>query len=83
MIKYEDECCGCAVPAYPCIGLSCPRRNVPYYYCDKHDNEEALYHGENADYCERCADAYLQEIFNDLTIFEKAELLNITLKKID
>ena len=34
MIKYEDECCGCAVPAYPCLGSSCPNRNVPHYYCD-------------------------------------------------
>lgn len=34
MIKYEDECCGCAVPAYPCLGSTCPNRNVPHYYCD-------------------------------------------------
>ena len=24
MITYEDECCGCATPAYPCMGDACP-----------------------------------------------------------
>lgn len=35
MIKYEDECCSCAVPGYPCLGSSCPNRNVSHYYCDR------------------------------------------------
>lgn len=24
MITYEDECCGCDTPAYPCMGDACP-----------------------------------------------------------
>ena len=28
MITYENECCGCAVPAYPCMGDACPNRHV-------------------------------------------------------
>ena len=44
MITYENECCGCAVPAYPCMGSTCPNRNVPYLYCDKCKEEvEKLY----------------------------------------
>lgn len=35
MVKYENECCGCAVPAYPCMSSACPNRNVPRFYCDK------------------------------------------------
>ena len=26
MITYEDECCACATPAYPCIGDACHHR---------------------------------------------------------
>lgn len=39
MIKYEDECCSCAVPGYPCLGSECPNRNVPHYYCDRCGDE--------------------------------------------
>ena len=34
MIKYENHCCDCAVPGYPCIGNSCPYIDIPVYYCD-------------------------------------------------
>ena len=44
MITYEDECCGCAVPGYPCMGSACPNRNVPHMYCDNcGDDVEKLY----------------------------------------
>ena len=39
MIKYEDQCCGCAVPGYPCLGSSCSYRHVPVIYCDVCGNE--------------------------------------------
>ena len=35
MIKFEDECCGCASESYPCLGSSCKNRNVPHFYCDE------------------------------------------------
>ena len=55
MIKYENECCDCAVPAYPCMGEFCPNRNVPHYYCDKCKSEEdVLYEYENLQLCECC-----------------------------
>ncbi len=51
---YENECCSCAVPGYPCLGSSCPNRRVPHYFCDKCGEEfepEALYVDENGDEC--------------------------------
>lgn len=35
MRKIENHCCGCAAPGYPCLGPTCPNRNVEVYYCDK------------------------------------------------
>lgn len=56
MKYYEDECCGCAVPSYPCMGDACPNRHVPYWKCDECGeegfNEEEMY---NDDYCIDCA----------------------------
>ena len=57
MIKYEDECCGCAVPAYPCLGSSCPNRHVAHYYCDHCDAEvdpEDLYEYDGEEICGDC-----------------------------
>ncbi|MBQ2395637.1 MAG: hypothetical protein II304_01175 [Bacteroidales bacterium] len=54
-IVMEDECCGCAVPAYPCLGSACPRRNIPHFYCDECEKEvEELYKTEDGDLCEKC-----------------------------
>lgn len=50
MKKIENECCDCAVPAYPCLGSDCPNRNVPHYFCDDCKDEfepEALYVDED------------------------------------
>lgn len=58
MRKTENECVGCAVPAYPCLGNACPRRHVPHYYCDKCGDEcepEALYVTEDEEeLCGKC-----------------------------
>lgn len=35
MVKYEDECCGCATENYPCLGSECTNRHVKHLYCDK------------------------------------------------
>lgn len=52
---YEDECCGCAVPAYPCMGSACPNRNVLHLICDKcKEDVEELYDTENGELCEEC-----------------------------
>lgn len=36
MRKIVNECCGCAVPSYPC-SESCPLREVEHYFCDNCD----------------------------------------------
>ena len=55
MIAYEDECCGCAVPAYPCMGSACLNRNVSHLYCDKCDKEvEKLYKCDGEEICIKC-----------------------------
>ena len=83
MIRYKDECRSCAVPGYPCIGSACSYRNVPHYYCDLCDSEEAVYKIEGECYCEKCANKYIQETFDDFTMMEKAELLDMDFTKID
>ena len=54
MIQYEDECCDCATPGYPCLGASCPNRNVPHYYCDDCGDEADIYEFEGDQLCINC-----------------------------
>ena len=55
---YEtNECCGCAVPCYPCIGDSCHLRHVKHYSCDicgKPIEDEKVYNFNSDDCCEGC-----------------------------
>lgn len=61
MIKTHNDCCGCAVPAYPCLGDSCPLRHQKHYYCDScGDDVEELYYGVSGR--ELCADCALKEL---------------------
>lgn len=54
-VVYENECCGCAVPSYPCLGSECPNRHVPHFYCDKCEEDvETLYETENGQLCADC-----------------------------
>ena len=58
MIRIENHCCGCAVPGYPCMGTSCPKRRVEVHYCDKCGAELYDFHeGDDEEICERCQDA--------------------------
>lgn len=55
VVKYVDECCDCAVPAYPCLGSSCPNRNVKHLYCDKcGEDVERLYEFDGKELCGYC-----------------------------
>ena len=54
MYRVENECCGCATENYPCLGNSCPRRNVKRFYCDKCREERTLYHFEGEELCISC-----------------------------
>lgn len=65
MVMMENECCGCAVPSYPCIGDACPNRRVPHLYCDKCEEEvEDLYKTEDGELCAECV----------LKMFKKVEV---------
>lgn len=59
MIKYENHCCHCAVPGYPCLGAGCDLVNVPVHYCDTPQCEAELPDGEiyevdGEELCEEC-----------------------------
>lgn len=51
----ENECVSCGLP---CLGNSCPNRNVPHYYCDECKEESVLYDSE---FGELCADCLLEK----------------------
>ena len=56
MLRYRNECCGCATDGYPCLGKSCPNRRVPVYYCDRcrEEIEDDVYEADGEDLCEYC-----------------------------
>lgn len=62
MIKYENECCDCAVPGYPCLEDDCPYTNVPHFYCDKCGEEEKIYHYGEDQLCITCIIKDLKEV---------------------
>lgn len=59
----RDECCGCAVPAYPCLGSGCSQRHVKVYECDCcHDEVEGLFHFDNQELCLDCIQERLEPV---------------------
>lgn len=78
--KYENQCVDCGLP---CLGNSCRYRNVPVDYCDECGSEYAEYRIDGEDLCEDCVKEQIRDAFNDLTLSEQAELLDIDLDTID
>ena len=62
MIKYENECCDCSTPLYPCVGNSCSKLHVPHYYCDECESEEQLYEFEGKELCLSCIEKRLEKV---------------------
>ena len=57
MIIYENHCSDCATPSYPCLGSSCPHRQVPVECCDCCEEpfyENAVYEVDGEILCENC-----------------------------
>ena len=79
MKKIENRCVDCGMP---CLS-SCRLRNVNVCYCDRCKDDNAIYTINDEDLCEHCADTVLNELFDELTISEKAEALNLTLHEVD
>ena len=68
MVRIENHCCDCAVPAYPCRGDLCPLTRVAVYYCDKCDPKcdtplEEVYEVDGEELCEDC----LKDLFRRIT----------------
>ena len=51
MMSIENECVDCGLP---CLGESCPFRNVTRYYCDKCNDEAPLYYYGGMELCAEC-----------------------------
>lgn len=81
MRSYENQCVGCP-PDIGCMGEACKYMNVPVNHCDRCDNEDAIFEIDGNDYCGNCAKEYLQEMFDELTTLEKAEMLDVDIKTI-
>ncbi len=53
MVIYENDCVGCP-DSIGCIGKTCPKVNVPHYYCDECGDETDTYIFDNAELCSAC-----------------------------
>lgn len=54
---YEDECIRCTTMGLPCLGSSCSKRNVPYWFCDEckeYVDPSNLYKYEEKELCADC-----------------------------
>lgn len=54
MVRYENHCCDCATPSYPCRGSDCPLTHVEVHYCDKCKNEIDEIYDDGDELCEEC-----------------------------
>ena len=58
MVRYENECCSCSTPSYPCRGNDCSNRHVPHFFCDRCECEfsprELHYTDDGEELCEDC-----------------------------
>lgn len=57
MVRYENECVGCRDLGLPCLGSTCPNRNVPHFECDKCREEfspDELYDVDGEELCADC-----------------------------
>lgn len=55
MVRYENHCCDCAAPGYPCLGNACSLRRVEVHYCDHCKDEiEEIYDVDGEELCEEC-----------------------------
>ena len=59
MVKYENECVDCGLP---CIGITCPYRRVPHYYCDECKDETDIYEFDNEELCINCIEKRLDKV---------------------
>lgn len=76
MIVTKDYCVDCDLP---CLGHSCPNKNVLIRKCDFCE-ESAIVAIDGNDMCETCAQEYVKNLFNELSLSEALKLLSIDFK---
>lgn len=59
MKRLENECVDCGLP---CLGNSCPNRNVPRFYCDDCGDEAQLYDFDGEELCISCIEKRLDKV---------------------
>ena len=62
MIKHENDCVDCGLP---CMGSTCPLRNVVHIYCDECGEEGRIYHFDGRQLCIDCIAEELDEVEAD------------------
>lgn len=63
MRETTNECVDCGLP---CMGSTCPHRNVTRFYCDKCGEETTIFLHEGKELCKEC-------IFEELALEEVTE----------
>lgn len=76
MIKTENQCVDCGLP---CIGDLCKYKNVIVRYCDRCKSDGAVYEMNGENLCSDCASEIVKDIFDDMTLREKAEVCGVHL----
>ena len=65
MTFYENQCCDCASPGYPCLGDRCGLRHVKVYICD-HCKQEVgygdLFKYDDLELCIECIQQRLERV---------------------
>jgi len=79
METFENQCVDCGLP---CL-VYCPYKNVRVVYCDSCGSDNAEYSIDGADYCDKCARKFLLDSFDDLSIYEQAEALQLDIATIE
>lgn len=75
MIKCENNCVDCGLP---CLGNNCPYSKQTIMVCDNCKAEtDKLYDYEGEEYCNDCFDDILKDVFDELSVKEKAKILEI------
>lgn len=80
MKQTTDSCVGCTSLGMSCLGSACRNSVTEVIICDKCKENNALYNIDDTDYCEECIEEELDNIFKDLAVFEKVDVLR---KRVD
>lgn len=80
MLRMNEGCVDCP-PELGCNCETCSQIHS-YWACDLCDSA-AQYRFDGHDYCRRCIEDILLNEFYDLSISEKAEMMNIELEELE